>query len=160
MFTINHRSVNSTQVISWMLQCVCYTSGHYHYNYVFSSCFFLAGYRVHIPDSLVPKYRLQSLSFTHQALLGVLIILEALWEPEHLPVPITLWFQSLLGNLCLRSTERLSQNAILRMPLNDPCLIPTLWTRIVKSTQGLWMYPAFPRRLLQRHQHPEQLGEE
>lgn len=92
MFIINHSSVNSIQVIIWMLQCVCYTSGHYYYNYIFLSFFFFPLLDIDLIYlfSLAPKQRVWSLPFINQTVWGSFLFGEALGECERLPVPITL----------------------------------------------------------------------
>ena len=71
--------------------------------------------------------------------------MEALWGPEYLPVPTHSYQFQLLFSDSWGASVLGAQIVFLRMPLNDPCFIPTL--RIVKSIQGLWMCldaPQFP----------------
>ena len=55
--------------------------------------FFFFSCWIQISYTSVSSFQVQTVEFILYALgsLGVLIILEAIWEPEHLPVPITLW---------------------------------------------------------------------
>ena len=60
------------------------TIAHFH---LFFSCW------IQISYTSVSSFQVQTVEFILYTLgsLGVLIILEAIWEPEHLPIPITLW---------------------------------------------------------------------